>query len=128
MLADMPTINAPNAPTHELPGARFWRLASPSSGATEASVWRVELSPDAEPVPHKLTREETLVVLSGTARASLDGVVEEVAAGGAIVVPAHTPFSLAPAGREPLVALAYLPVGGQAVMDGAEPFTPPWAI
>jgi hypothetical protein len=47
--------------------------------------------------------------------------------GGAIVVPPHTPFSLAAAGSRPLVALAYLPVGGQAKLDGGEPFTPPWA-
>ena len=106
---------------------RFWQLAAPSTGSREASVWRVELSPGGEPVPHELTREEILVVLGGTARASLGGVVEEVAAGGAIVVPANTPFSLAAAGSEPLVALAYLPVGGQAKMDGVEPFTPPWA-
>ena len=106
---------------------RFWQLAAPSTGSREASVWRVELPPGAEPVPHQLTREEILVVLHGTARASLDGSVEEVAAGGAIVVPAHTPFSLVAAGSEPLVALAYLPVGGQAKLDGGEPFTPPWA-
>ena len=106
---------------------RFWQLASPSTGSSEASVWRVELSPGAEPVPHQLTREEILVVLDGTARASIDGVVEEVAAGGAIVVPPHTPFSLAARGSEPVVALAYLPVGGQAILESGEPFTPPWA-
>jgi hypothetical protein len=42
-------------------------------------------------------------------------------------VPARTPVSLAAAGGEPVVALAYLPVGGQALLDGGEPFTPPWA-
>jgi mannose-6-phosphate isomerase-like protein (cupin superfamily) len=81
---------------------------------------------DTEPVEHELTREEILVVLSGTARASLNGVVDEVAAGGAVVVPPHTPFSLSAAGPSSLVALAYLPVGGQAVIGDQEPFTPPW--
>jgi quercetin dioxygenase-like cupin family protein len=127
IIEDMPITHPPTAPTHELHATRFWQLAAPSTGSREASVWRVEVSPGAEPVPHELTREEILVVLAGTAPASLDGVVEEVAAGGAIVVPAHTPFSLAAAGSEPLVALAYLPVGGQAMLEGAEPFTPPWA-
>ncbi len=122
----MPITQPPSGPTHEVHATRFWQLAAPSTGSQEASVWRVELSPDAEPVPHELTREEILVVLAGTARASLDGVVEEVAVGGAIVVPPHTPFSLAAAGSEPLVAIAYLPVGGQAMVDGGEPFAPPW--
>jgi mannose-6-phosphate isomerase-like protein (cupin superfamily) len=91
-------------------------------------VWRVELPPHADPVPHELTREEVLVVLSGTARASIGGRVADVGAGGAIIVPPDTPFSLTALGGEPVVALAYLPVGGQARMPGEEPFTPPWAI
>ena len=123
----MPIIQAPAKATHEMGKTRFWQLAAPSTGSSEASVWRVEVSPDADAVPHELTREEVLVVIEGTARATLDGVVERVDAGGAIVVPAHTPFSLAAAGSKPLVALAYLPVGGQAKVGGGEPFTPPWA-
>ena len=83
---------------------RFWQLAAPSTGSKEASVWRVELPPGPQPVPHELTREEILVVLDGTARASLDGVVEEVGAGGAIVVPAPTALSHAARRSEPLDA------------------------
>lgn len=122
----MPIIHASLTHSHEAGPTRFWQLAAPSTGSTEASVWRVEVPADAEPVEHELTREEILVVLSGTARASLNGVVDEVAAGGAVVVPPHTPFSLSAAGPGSLVALAYLPVGGQAVIGGQEPFTPPW--
>jgi mannose-6-phosphate isomerase-like protein (cupin superfamily) len=106
---------------------RFWQLAAPSTGSQEGSVWRVEVQPGADAIPHELTREEILVVIDGTARATLDGVAEDVAAGGAIVVPAHTPFSLAAVGSQPVVALAYLPVGGQAQVGNGEPFTPPWA-
>jgi mannose-6-phosphate isomerase-like protein (cupin superfamily) len=123
----MPIIHASTSPTHQMEATRFWQLAAPSTGSREASVWRVEVQPDAHPVPHALTREEILVVIDGTARATLDGVVEDVAVGGAIVVPAHRPFSLTAVGRKPLVALAYLPVGGQAQVGDGEPFTPPWA-
>lgn len=112
---------------HDLAGTRFTPLAAPSTGSTEISVWRVEVPPGGEPVPHQVTREEVLVVLSGTARAAIGGEVTDAAAGCAIIVPPHTPFSLVAAGDEPLVALAYLPVGGQARMPGQEPFTPPWA-
>lgn len=108
-------------------GTRFWRIASPSAGSTEASVWRVEIPPGGDPVPHELTREEILFVLEGTALASIGGALDYVPAGAAIVVPASTPFTLAAAGRKPVVALAYLPVGGQAKIGDQEPFTPPWA-
>jgi quercetin dioxygenase-like cupin family protein len=127
ILLGMPIIHARATPTHELHTTRFWQLAAPSTGSTEASVWRVEVSPESEAVPHELTREEILVILEGTARATIDGAVEEVAAGGAIVVPPNTPFSLAAASGMPLVALAYLPVGGQAKLDGGELFSLPWA-
>jgi quercetin dioxygenase-like cupin family protein len=124
----MPITDAGTASVHELAGTRFTPLAAPSSGSTEICVWRVELPPHSDAVPHELTREEVLVVLSGTARASIDGRVTDVAAGGAIIVPAETPFSVTAVGDEPMVALAYLPVGGQARMPGEEPFTPPWAL
>jgi len=123
----MPIIHAPTAPTHEMHAARFWQLAAPSTGSTEASVWRVEVQPGADGAPHELTREEILVVLEGTAHATIDGVTDEVAAGGAIVVPAHTEFSLTACGTDPVVALAFLPVGGQARIGDGVPFTPPWA-
>ena len=125
--AGMPVTDSRTASVHELAGTRFTPLAAPSSGSTEICVWRVELPPHADAVPHELTREEVLVVLSGTARASIGGRVDEVEAGSAVIVPPDTPFSLSAVGAEPVVALAYLPVGGQARMPGEEPFTPPWA-
>jgi quercetin dioxygenase-like cupin family protein len=123
----MPVIQPRAAHTHELNGTRFTTIAAPSTGSREASVWRVEIPAGIDPVPHELTREELIIVLSGTARASLAGRVEDIGPGGAIVVPPDTPFSLAAAGAEPLTALAYLPVGGQGRVAGQEPFTPPWA-
>jgi quercetin dioxygenase-like cupin family protein len=123
----MPIIHPAAAHTHEMHGVRFTTIAAPSTGAREASVWRVDIPPTTDPVPHELTREELIVVLSGRARASLDGRVEEVGPGGAVVVPPDTPFSLAAAGSAPVIALAYLPVGGQGRLAGHEPFTPPWA-
>jgi mannose-6-phosphate isomerase-like protein (cupin superfamily) len=97
-------------------------------GSSETSVWQVEVPPDAPEVPHQMTREEILVVLEGVARATVDDEVADVRPGGTIVVPAGSTFSLTAAGPQPVVAMACLPVGGQACMPGEEPFTPPWAI
>ena len=123
----MPVIHPATQPTREMHGTRFTTIAAPSTGSRETSAWRVEIPPGTDPVPHELTREELIVVLSGTAKASLDGRVEEIGAGGAVIVPPDTPFSLAAAGTEPVIALACLPVGGRARLAGHEPFTPPWA-
>lgn len=124
----MPITQPGSQPTHQAGPTRFTPLAAPSMGSSEMSVWQVEVPPEAPEVPHQMTREEILVVLEGVARATVDGDVAEVRPGGTIVVPAGTTFSLSAAGPHPVVAVACLPVGGQARMPGEEPFTPPWAI
>jgi quercetin dioxygenase-like cupin family protein len=123
----MPVLPAPSSHTHELPGARFTSLATPSRGSAETSVWTVEIAPGAPGAPHRLTREEVFVVLEGQAEVGLGGATSVAGPGDAIVVPGDTSFTLAAAGDEPLRALCILPVGGQAQHGDGEPFTPPWA-
>lgn len=123
----MPICAAPAEPTHTLGSTTFTTIAAPSTGSTEASVWRVEIAPGTAPTPHEVTREEIFVILSGAARVTLNDTPAEVSPGGAIVVPADTAFSLTAAGSDPLVALCYFPVGGQARIPEGETFTPPWA-
>jgi mannose-6-phosphate isomerase-like protein (cupin superfamily) len=122
----MPVIPAPKTFTHELPHARFKSLATPSRGSTETAVWRVQLAPHGEAVPHQLTREEVFVVLSGRARIRLGGQELEAGEGDVIVVPPNTDFALWSTSEQPVEALCCLPVGGQARM-GERVFTPPWA-
>ena len=123
----MPVLPAPVRPTHELPGARFTTLASPLRGSTETSVWMLELDAGAEPVPHRVTREEVFVALEGEAIATLDGVAHTVRAGQTLALPPDVQFTLVATGPTPFLALVCLPVGGQAVVAGGDPFTPPWA-
>jgi quercetin dioxygenase-like cupin family protein len=123
----MAVIPAPAAATHDLGGARFTSLATPSRGSTETAVWQVEIAPGTPATPHSLTREEVFVVLAGAATVEIDGTASAATAGDAIVVPPGVAFGLANDGDEPLRLLCCLPVGGQARMGDEEPFTPPWA-
>src|SRR3954454_1778886 len=124
----MAVLPAPPTPTHELGGARFTSLATPSRGSSDTSVWLVEIDSGTPATPHLLTREEVFVVLDGHADVHLGGERSVAAPGDAIVVPPGVPFALAPAGEERLRALCCLPVGGQGQLAGGEPFTPPWAL
>jgi mannose-6-phosphate isomerase-like protein (cupin superfamily) len=124
----MAVIPAPAAPTHELGGARFTSLATPSRGSTDTSVWLVDIAPGTEGAPHELTREEVFVVLAGRAEVRLGDTVSRADVGDAIVVPPGVRFALAPIGEEPLRAVCCLPVGGQGQLGDGEPFTPPWAV
>ncbi len=123
----MPFIAAHNAPTFELHGASFTGLAAPSRGATETAVWLVKLQPHSPATPHRLTREETFVVLEGRAVAHVNDESFELTPGSALVVPADALFALGNPHDAPFRAVAVLPVGGQAVLPGGAPFTPPWA-
>ena len=122
----MPVIDRTAQRHHELHGAHFDALASPSLGSRETSVWRLRLEPDTPGVAHRVTREEIFVVLAGSATASLDGTAHPLAAGSTLVLPAGVELSLE-TGAEQLEAIVCLPVGGQGVIGDGEPFTPPWA-
>ena len=121
----MAVIPAPAAPTHDLGGARFTSLATPSRGSTDSSVWRVEIDPDTPATPHRLTREE-VVVLSGRAQVRIDGRSAVADTGDVIVVPADVPFGSPRAGPSACGRCASFR-RGQAMLDDGEPFTPPWA-
>lgn len=123
----MPVLHAPDRPTHELPGAKFTALSTPTRGGSETSVWTVEIAPGRPAAPHQVTREEVFVVLSGTATVRLGGLEAIAAPGDAIVVPANTTFEISARGDEPLRAVCCLPVGGQARLPDGQTFTPPWA-
>jgi len=122
----MPVIQPSARASHELPHARFFPLATPSRGSRETSVWRVQLRASSPPPPHRLTREEIFVVLSGSVRVRLASETSEARAGDAIVVPAGTELSLE-CSSEVAELLCCLPVGGQAQLAGGALFTPPWA-
>ena len=123
----MPFIPASAAKIFEIPGARFAGLAAPSSGARENSVWMVTLQPGAPSVSHALTREETFVAIAGAAKATVGGEEYEMTVGSALVVPPGVEFALANPHADPFQAVVVMPVGGQAKLADAAPFTPPWA-
>src|SRR5262245_45449672 len=123
----MTCIAPENAVIFNLPGVAFAGLAAPSRGARETSAWRVRIEPGTPATPHRLTREEILVATAGRARATIGDAEHDLVAGGAVIVPADTEFALANPHSEPFEAVAILPVGGQARIGDAAPFTPPWA-
>ncbi|MFF7246765.1 cupin domain-containing protein [Embleya sp. NPDC008237] len=123
----MPFIAAAEAPVFDNPHATFVGLAAPSRGSTENAAWRLTLKPGTSSPPHALTREEIFVALSGRLTVTMDGDTFEVEPGDALIVPADTPFALANHGTDPFEAVVVLPVGGQGLIPGQEPFVAPWA-
>jgi uncharacterized RmlC-like cupin family protein len=123
----MALIRAATSPSFELPFLSVIGCAAPSRGAQETCVWRLSLAPGAPAVPHAVDREEIFVVLTGRALVQLGAEHFDVAAGDTLIVPPGQTFALANPHEETFVAMAVLPVGGQACMPDGAPFVPPWA-
>ena len=125
----MPYIPSAEAPVFNIiPGTTFTGLAAPSRGSKENAVWRVTVEPGTSARVHQLTREEILIVTAGSATASISGSVINVSAGDALIVPPFTDFSLANPHQAAFEAIVVLPVGARAMMEGGEPFVPPWSV
>lgn len=122
----MPFIVPTPSRTFDNQGVVFTGLASPAAGSRENAAWTVAMAPATPGLPHQVTREEIFVCTAGRALAEIDGQSHELSKGSALVVPAHTTFSLGNPFGEPFEAVVVLPVGGQAVIGG-QAFTPPWA-
>ena len=118
----MPVITAAATSSHQLHGAQFTSLASPSLGSAENSVWR--LSPRCGGDPGRAQRHPRRDLRDPARPGHRDARRRGASPhpGATLVLPPHVRFSLQAHGPEPLEAIVCLPVGGQAMMSsGASP-------
>jgi mannose-6-phosphate isomerase-like protein (cupin superfamily) len=124
----MHLITRTDAPTFDAGDTAVIGYAAPSRGASEVSLWQIELTPGSTSPRHRMNREEIFFALDGDAIADIDGTRQPLAAGDCLILPAGTDFTLHVPGDEPFRALACMPAGAHATRtaDGAT-FLPPWA-
>jgi quercetin dioxygenase-like cupin family protein len=125
--ADMPYIRSTEARTHEIHGVRFVSYAAPATGSRELCAWRGEVPAGTPGVPHTVSGEEVLYLLSGTLRLSIDGESAELVAGDAAVVPAGSRLRLDNVSAEPATIWTATRVGLEATLPDGGTFAPPWA-
>ena len=123
----MPVIDVDEAPRFDAGGTHVIGLAAPSRGASETSAWRLTLDPGAASPPHTLDHEEIIIALEGRLEAEFGDRRETIGAGDALIVPAGAEVVLSNAGDRTFEAIACLPAGAQAEVDG-ELAPPPWAV
>jgi quercetin dioxygenase-like cupin family protein len=122
----MPIIRAPEAVAHEMHGARFVAYATPASGSKELCAWRLEVPGGSRGLPHTITREEVVLLLTGAVSITIDGAVTRLAPGDAAVVPAGATLCLDNVADEPATAWVATSVGLEAVLPDGTRITPPW--
>jgi quercetin dioxygenase-like cupin family protein len=122
----VPVIHADQAAVHNMHGTSFTAYASPERGSQELCAWHIEIPGHTKGVPHHVSREEVLYVLSGTIHASVDGRAELAAAGDVILVPAGAEFGVDNLADEPATAWVTTSVGFRGVLADGSWFAPPW--
>jgi quercetin dioxygenase-like cupin family protein len=97
-------------------------------GSAEVSIWRVELGAGGSTPVHIIDREQVWMPLSGAFEVEVEGRVEQVRAGQAVILAAGTVRQLRAVGGGPAEALVAMGVGGMAMVPGKEGRIPlPWA-
>src|SRR5215203_5176991 len=105
----MNLIKRTDAPVFDAAETLVTGYAAPSRGASEVSLWRIELAPGSTSPLHHMDREEVFVGMSGQTVATVDGVEHELEAGDCLILPAGTDFTMHVAGDEPFRAMACVP-------------------
>jgi len=122
----VPVIRADQAAAHQMHGTRFTAYASPERGSQELCAWHIEIPGRTNGVPHHVSREEVLYVLSGTIQATVDGRAELAAAGDVILVPAGARFGVDNLADGPATAWVTTTVGFRGVLPDGSWIAPPW--
>ena len=122
----MPVIREQDAVRHQLHGATFDSFVAPSSGSSELCAWRLEVAAGTTGVPHRVNREEVLLVLTGELTASINGAATTLRAGEVAFVPAGALFGLDNVSGAPATAWVTTSIGLEATLADGSTISPPW--
>jgi uncharacterized RmlC-like cupin family protein len=131
----MPIVHAADAVIHDTHGSRFASYAAPSRGSKELCAWRLEVPAGSHGTAHSVSREEILLILTGTMHVTLgdgsaaiaDTAGEPSRAGDVIVVPPGSSLRIDNAGDEPASAWVTTSAGLEATLPDGSTLVPPWA-
>ena len=122
----VPVVPAERAVVFEAHGSRFLSYVAPSRGSRQLCAWRLEVPPGLRGVPHRPTREEVLLVLTGELSTRVDETRTTLRPGDVLLVPAGAEFAV-DAGPEGGTAWVTTSPGLEAVLPDGSRLTPPWA-
>ncbi|MGW5521147.1 cupin domain-containing protein [Gordonia sp. NPDC003950] len=122
----MPLIDSPRH--HDLHGATFSSYVCPSTGSRELCAWRTTLGPAQPGADHRVDHEEVFLVLAGTPRITLDGLVTHAHVGDVVFVPAGSSVRLDNPGADECQVWVSAPVGLTATTAQGQRIIPPWTL
>jgi len=127
----MPVIRAAETRSTQTPTATMTTFASPTLGAAERPIWRVDVAADAPAGPlHVINVEQVWVFTEGGAEVAIAGEKVAVRAGDTVVVPGEVERQFVADPRTGFSAIVTASAGVRAwpaPRDG-EGILPPWTV
>ncbi|MFC1409775.1 cupin domain-containing protein [Streptacidiphilus sp. N1-12] len=123
----MPYVRGHQAVVHEIHGVRFTAHANSGTGSRQIAAWQGEVPAGTVGVPHTVSHEEVIHVLSGALRFTIDGESADLGAGDTVIVPAGSLFGLDNLGTDTATTWVTTSVGLTATLPDGSTLTPPWA-
>lgn len=122
----MAIIRADQATIYQTHGSRFHSFLAPATGSTELCAWRLEVPAGLVGAPHRPSREEAMLVLTGSLRGTLDGASIDAGPGDVLHVPAGAELRV-DGGPDGVTAWVTTTPGLVATTADGSTLAPPWA-
>ncbi len=107
-------------------GSTFAAYVNPRRGSTQLCAWRLTVPPHLNGTPHRPSREEVLLVLTGRLRVTVDDDSGNLEPGAVVRVPAGALLQIDTDGAGGSAWVTTTPGLTAALPDGTT-MTPPWA-
>jgi quercetin dioxygenase-like cupin family protein len=127
----MSVIRTSQSRQSQTPAATMTTFASPTLGAAERPIWRVDVVPGAPAGPaHVIDVEQIWVFTDGGADVELGGQTHALRAGDAIVLPGDAERRVVGDPETGFSAIVTAPAGGRAwqLPREGEGIVPPWMV
>ncbi len=123
----MPFIRSAEAVTYDIHGARFHSYVSTAAGSQQLCAWMTEIAAGTVGVPHTVTHEEVLRLMSGRLRCQIGDDHADLESGDVAIVPAGAELRVDNVGDVTATMWVTTSVGLRATMADGSVITPPWA-
>ena len=123
----MPIIRSTDGTEHGVHGVTFTAFANSNTGSHELCAWSTRIPAGQPGVPHRVSKEELLLVTSGVLRVAIDDETSDVRPGDVVVVPADSMLKIESAADQDSTLWVTTSRGLSAKLPDGSDFLPPWA-
>ena len=121
----MPVARASDNPTFELGGNTITGLVSPSRGASECVLYRIDVPGGGKLPPHSHDHEDTFTLLAGSGLVHIGDASREIGAGDSVVVPTGA-IHWVEAGEDGCTMIVTMLAGTLFIRESGDGDVPPW--